>query len=474
MLDSFFYAAKPRLLIEPRPMQTLHSSHPSLGAASRLSLLSLGRCTQQVSLHTCLSLAPSAKFSTCKLCSRPGMLAAGRRKRLPSAQPSLPPLSLLSLGRFAPSAQEICAKNQPSSQATPSLIFYLISNMQTLRIAPPVARLSLLSLGCCTCDGPKVQSPFAPSAQETFTRIGLTLRVKTFTRLVSTKRKGRENYRRSRNLHATCCILQHLQQSCCRTLRLVQLKRKGRLTEIDGIKICVEKILWSPPYFSLAFELQEFTRFFFLLDFMKKKRTSKRDRRPEICVSHRHLLRSLVVVAGSSSLTRYEDAVLHLISYALKRKEKERSLSKESRKQRTPKPALRLRQRCRTLDRSVVAGSSLTPRSLPSLSSTCLALVMRSLPHEKCATTLFPRWLRSVSFRWRSTRPWFIQVLRFGYGFFPCLRWGFGPSVWFCCCGSLRRCRPSGFPGFFVRGGRFGWRFRCGFNSSGCCKEHGL
>lgn len=149
------------------------------------------------------------------------------------------------------SAQEICVKNQPSSQATPSLIFYLIS-----------------------------------------------------------------------------------------------YKRKGRLTEIDGIKICVEKILWSPPYFSLAFELQEFTRFFFLLDFMKKKRTSKRYRRPEICVSHRHLLRSLVVVADSSSLTRYEDAVLHLISYALKRKEKERSLSKESRKQRTPKPSLRLRQRC--------------------------------------------------------------------------------------------------------------------------------
>ena len=271
MLDSFFYAAKPRLLREPRPMQTLHSSHPSLGAASRLSLLSLGRCTQQVSLHTCLSLAPSAKFSTCKLCSRPGMLASGRRKRLPSAQPSLPPLSLLSLGRFAPSAQEICAKNQPSSQATLSLIFYLISNMQTLHSSQPsvgaVSRLSLLSLGCCTCDGPKVQSPFAPSAQETFTRIGLTLRVKTFTRLVSTKRKGRKSYRRSsdlpsprwgtshlrdirhgraslvtlkrkdrmsyrryRNLHTTCCILQHLQQSCCRTLRLVPLKRKGRMS----------------------------------------------------------------------------------------------------------------------------------------------------------------------------------------------------------------------------------------------------
>ena len=271
MLDSFFYAAKPRLSREPRPMQTLHSSHPSLGAASRLSLLSLGRCTQQVSLHTCLSLAPSAKFSTCKLCSRPGMLASGRRKRLPSAQPSLPPLSLLSLGRFAPSAQEICAKNQPSSQATLSLIFYLISNMQTLHSSQPsvgaVSRLSLLSLGCCTCDGPKVQSPFAPSAQETFTRIGLTLRVKTFTRLVSTKRKGRKSYRRSsdlpsprwgtshlrdirhgraslvtlkrkdrmsyrryRNLHTTCCILQHLQQSCCRTLRLVPLKRKGRMS----------------------------------------------------------------------------------------------------------------------------------------------------------------------------------------------------------------------------------------------------
>ena len=259
MLDSFFYAAKPRLLREPRPMQTLHSSHPSLGAASRLSLLSLGR------------FAPSAKFSTCKLCSRPGMLASGRRKRLPSAQPSLPPLSLLSLGRFAPSAQEICAKNQPSSQATLSLIFYLISNMQTLHSSHPslgaASRLSLLSLGCCTCDGPKVQSPFAPSAQETFTRIGLTLRVKTFTRLVSTKRKGRKSYRRSsdlpsprwgtshlrdirhgraslvtlkrkdrmsyrryRNLHTTCCILQHLQQSCCRTLRLVPLKRKGRMS----------------------------------------------------------------------------------------------------------------------------------------------------------------------------------------------------------------------------------------------------
>ena len=284
MLDSFFYAAKPRLSREPRPMQTLHSSHPSLGAASRLSLLSLGR--------------------------------------------------------FAPSAQEICAKNQPSSQATLSLIFYLISNMQTLHSSHPslgaASRLSLLSLGCCTCDGPKVQSPFAPSAQETFTRIGLTLRVKTFTRLVSTKRKGRKSYRRSsdlpsprwgtshlrdirhgraslvtlkrkdrmsyrryRNLHTTCCILQHLQQSCCRTLRLVPLKRKGRMS------------------YRRSRNLRTF---------------------------HRHL------VVAQALLCRC--GVSHLISYALKRKEKERSLSKESRKQRTPKPSLRLRQRCgRSIDR---------------------------------------------------------------------------------------------------------------------------
>ena len=391
MLDSFFYAAKPRLLREPRPMQTLHSSHPSLGAASRLSLLSLGRCTQQVSLHTCLSLAPSAKFSTCKLCSRPGMLASGRRKRLPSAQPSLPPLSLLSLGRFAPSAQEICAKNQPSSQATLSLIFYLISNMQTLHSSQPsvgaVSRLSLLSLGCCTCDGPKVQSPFAPSAQETFTRIGLTLRVKTFTRLVSTKRKGRKSYRRSsdlpsprwgtshlrdirhgraslvtlkrkdrmsyrryRNLHTTCCILQHLQQSCCRTLRLVPLKRKGRLTEIDG---------------------------------------------PEICVSHRHLLRSVDRrrrLLLSYSLRRCGVTLDFICS---KKKRKGKVSFKGKPKAEDAKAFTSSSSAMRPLDRS--SSSQAPPPSLlalPSLSSTCLALVMRSLPHEKCASALFLRWLR--------------------------------------------------------------------------------
>ena len=235
-------------------MQTLHSSHPSLGAASRLSLLSLGR------------FAPSAKFSTCKLCSRPGMLASGRRKRLPSAQPSLPPLSLLSLGRFAPSAQEICAKNQPSSQATPSLIFYLISYALKRKGRKSYRRSSDLP------------SPRWGTSHLRDIRHGRAS-------LVTLKRKCRMSYRRYRNLHTTCCILQHLQQSCCRTLRLVPLKRKGRLTEIDGIKICVEKILWSTPYFSLSFELQEFTRFFFLLDFMKKKRPSNRDRRSRnLCV----------------------------------------------------------------------------------------------------------------------------------------------------------------------------------------------
>ena len=343
MLDSFFYAAKPRLLREPRPMQTLHSSHPSLGAASRLSLSSLGRCT----------------------CDGPKVQSP-----------------------FAPSAQEICAKNQPSSQATPSLIFYLISTCKLCsrpglldfsrrkrlpQSQPSLTPLSLSSLGRF--------ASLAPSAQETCTRIGLTLRVKTFTRLVSTKRKGRESYRRSsdlptprwgtshlrashgraslvtlkrkdrmsyrrsRNLHATCCILQHLQQSCCRTLCLIPLKRKGRLTEIDGIKICVEKILWSPPYFSLSFELQEITRFFFLLDFVQKKRPSNRYRRSRnLRTFHRHL------VVAQALLCRC--GVSHLISYALKRKEKEMSLSKERRKQRTPKPSLRLRQRCgRSIDR---------------------------------------------------------------------------------------------------------------------------
>ena len=366
MPDSFFYAAKPRLSREPRPMQTLHSSHPSLGAASRLSLLSLGCCT----------------------CDGPKVQSP-----------------------FAPSAQEICAKNQPSSQATPSLIFYLIS--------------------------------------------------------YALKRKGRMSYRRYRNLHATCCILQHLQQSCCRTLRLIPLKRKGRLTEIDGIKICVEKILWSPPYFSLSFELQEFTRFFFLLDFMKKKRPSNRDRRSRnLRTFHRHL------VVAQALLCRC--GVSHLISYALKRKEKERSLSKESRKQRTPKPSLRLRQRCgRSIDRRrrrlLLLHSSLShpsPRLVWLWS--CGACLTKS------GQTPFSLVGSVQSRRPPGSSTQLFHTLHSGYGFFPCLRWGFGPSVWFCCCGSLRCCRPSGFPGLFVRGGRFGWRFRGGFYSSGCCKEHGL
>ena len=261
MPDSFFYAAKPRLLREPRPMQTLHSSHPSLGAASRLSLSSLGRCTQQVSLHTCLSLAPSATeicaknqpssqatpslifylISTCKLCSRPGLLDFSRRKRLPQSQPSLTPLSLSSLGRFA---------------------------------------------------------SLAPSAQETCTRIGLTLRVKTFTRLVSTKRKGRKSYRRSSDLPTPRWGTSHLRASHGRA-SLVTLKRKDRMS------------------YRRSRNLRTF---------------------------HRHL------VVAQALLCRC--GVSHLISYALKRKEKEMSLSKESQKQRTPKPSLRLRQRCgRSIDR---------------------------------------------------------------------------------------------------------------------------
>ena len=270
--------------------------------------------------------------------------------------------------------------------------------------------MSLLSLGCCTCDGPKVQSPFAPSAQETFTRIGLTLRVKTFTRLVSTKRKGRKSYRRSsdlpsprwgtshlrdirhgraslvtlkrkdrmsyrryRNLHTTCCILQHLQQSCCRTLRLVPLKRKGRMS------------------YRRSRNLRTF---------------------------HRHL------VVAQALLCRC--GVSHLISYALKRKGRKS-----------------YRRSC---------GACLTKSAHPPFS---LVGSVQSRRPPGSSTQLF-------------------HTLHSGYGFFPCLRWGFGPSVWFCCCGSLRCCRPSGFPGLFVRGGRFGWRFWCGFYSSGCCKEHGL
>ena len=381
MLDSFFYAAKPRLSEEPRQ---------------------------------------------CKLCSRTGMLAIGRRKLLPLAQPSLPPLSLSSLGRFAPSATEICAKNQPSSQATPSLIFYLIStsepasekcdahfsslapfkprslrfarslgpgklhsyrsdsssqdlhsfvfNMQTLHSSHPslgaASRLSLSSL-CRFAPSAKKKSALALDQrsnrsldfwpkERTLKRKGLESqrRLSDLPRprwgtshlrashgrasLVTLKRKGRMSYRRYRNLHTTCCILQHLQQSCCRTLCLVPLKRKDRLTEIDGIKICVEKILWSPPYFSLSFELQEITRFFFLLDFVQKKRPSPdRDRRSrKSAQSHRHLLRS---VARRRRL---------LLAYSLRRcgvlldfpcskkTRKEKVFFKERRKQRTPKLSL--------------------------------------------------------------------------------------------------------------------------------------
>ena len=131
MLDSFFYAAKPRLSEEPRPMQTLHSSHPYLGAASRLSLLSLGRFAPSAT-EICTKNQPSSQatpslifylISTCKLCSCTGMLAIGRRKLLPLAQPSLPPLSLSSLGRFAslaPSAQENSAVVEPFASLWPS------------------------------------------------------------------------------------------------------------------------------------------------------------------------------------------------------------------------------------------------------------------------------------------------------------------------------------------------------------------
>ena len=544
MLDSFFYAAKPRLSEEPRPMQTLHSSHPSLGAASRLSLSSLGRCTQQVSLHTCLSLAPSATeicaknqpssqatpslifylISTCKLCSRPGLLDFSRRKRLPQSQPSLTPLSLSSLGRFAalsrcpytpasrllaPSASKQTLHSIRSDSSSQDLHSFEFVKPRSLRFARSLGqkksalaleqrsnhsldfwpkertlyrkilieifisfrfitrsfdrldrrrrRLLLLNASSLpgdsttrylislkrkvrltAIDGPgNLHSPLtwfihcytrlsrcsslrfaitspAKSRLISYKRKGLESqrRLSDLPRprwgtshlrashgrasLVTLKRKGRMSHRRYRNLHATCCILQHLQQSCCRTLPLVPLKRKGRLltaidgpgnlrtlhrhpvvaqallcrcgssylishvlkrkdclTEIDGIKICVEKILWSPPYFSLSFELQEFTRCFFLLDFVQKKRPSNSNRRSRKSAHSTDICSApSLVVAGSSSLTRYEDALSCLISHALKRRERKKySLRKDESRGRQSLHCVFVSDAVRSIDR---------------------------------------------------------------------------------------------------------------------------
>ena len=92
---------------------------------------------------------------------------------------------------------------------------------------------------------------------------------------------------------------------------------------------------------------------FFLFDFVQKKRPSERYRRSrKSAQSHRHLLRS---VARRRRL---------LLAYSLRRcgvlldfpcskkTRKEKVFFKERRKQRTPKPARRLRQRCgRSIDR---------------------------------------------------------------------------------------------------------------------------
>ena len=348
MPDSFFYAAKPRLSEEPRPMQTLQS----YGAAGLQS-----------------SQAP------------PSVTA------IPASFEFVKPRSLCSLGHRN-------LRKKSTVVASDSLLDFLLDfNMQTLHSSHPslgaASRLSLLSLG-----------RFAPSAKRnlhsllikdqitrliSYKRKGLESqrRLSDLPRprwgtshlrashgrasLVTLKRKGRMSYRRYRNLHTTCCILQHLQQSCCRTLCLVPLKRKDRLTVIDGIKICIEKI---SPVSSVILTVVRITGvslpyFFSLILYKRKGRLKDIDGQGNLRKATDICSAPSLVVAGSSSLTRYEDAVFYLISHVLKRREKKKySLRKdESRGRQSLHVVFVSDAAARSI--VVVAGgsSSFTPRS---------------------------------------------------------------------------------------------------------------